>query len=56
VVGSEYWQGMLDWLKDTVYKSGCISDEDLRLFKVADDPKEVVKIIKDFYRKHKSLK
>ncbi len=55
VVGSQYWKGMTDWLRDVVLKSGCISNEDLRLFKVVDKPQEVVKIIKDFYRTHKSL-
>ncbi len=56
VVGREYWGGMVDWLEKVVVKSGCISTEDLKLFKVVDEPKEVVKIIKDFYREHKSLR
>jgi len=53
VFGREYWQDMLDWLKGTVLKNGNISPEDLELFKVTDDPKEVVKIIKAFYKKKK---
>ncbi len=56
LVGSEYWKGMTDWLENVVLKSGCISRDDFKLFKVADKPKEVVKIIKDFYRNHKSLR
>jgi uncharacterized protein (TIGR00730 family) len=56
VVGKEYWQGMFDWLESSVHKSGCVSDEDLKLFKVADKPQDVVRIIKDFYKKHKSFK
>ncbi|MCX5708504.1 MAG: TIGR00730 family Rossman fold protein [Candidatus Omnitrophica bacterium] len=55
VVGKEYWKGLMDWLKNTVLKTGCISEEDLCLFKAVDKPKEVVKIIKDFYKSHKSL-
>lgn len=51
VVGRDYWKGMLAWLSDTVLKEGCISKEDLDIFKVADDPKEVVKIIKNFYKR-----
>jgi uncharacterized protein (TIGR00730 family) len=50
VYGSEYWQGMLEWLKGRVLQSGNISREDLALFKVTDSPKEVVAIIKKFYR------
>ena len=49
--GSEYWQGMLSWLKDTALKSGSISKEDLKIFTVVDSPKEVVQEIKKFYAK-----
>ena len=49
--GREYWQGMLGWLKDTVLKNGNISKEDLELFKIADTPKDVVRIIRNFYAK-----
>ena len=51
VFGREYWKGMLDWLKNTAAKNDCLTEEDLKIFKVADEPKDVVKIIKDFYRK-----
>ena len=47
--GREYWEGMLEWLGDVVLKNGNISPEDLRLFKITDEPKEVVRIIKKFY-------
>lgn len=47
--GSEYWKGMLDWLKDKVLESGNISKEDLRIFTVVDKPKDVVRVIKKFY-------
>jgi len=47
---SEYWKGMLDWLKATVLKNGNISKEDLSIFTIVDDPKEVVAVIKKFYR------
>lgn len=54
--GKEYWQGMITWLQEKVLKEGCVSEDDLRLFKITDRPAEVVKIIKDFYRKHRNLK
>jgi uncharacterized protein (TIGR00730 family) len=53
-VGTKYWKGFIEWMKDTVAPAGCISPEDLDIFKVTDDPKEVVRIIKDFYKKHKT--
>lgn len=50
LVGSQYWKGMVDWLKDTALKTGCISAADLRIFSVVDKPEEVVSVIKKFYR------
>ncbi|MFA5096341.1 MAG: TIGR00730 family Rossman fold protein [Candidatus Omnitrophota bacterium] len=47
--GSAYWQGMLSWLKEVVLAKGNISRKDLDLFKVVDEPQEVVKVIKRFY-------
>jgi uncharacterized protein (TIGR00730 family) len=49
--GSEYWKGMIDWLKKTVLKNGNISQEDINIFKVVDSPKDVVSVIKKFYAK-----
>jgi predicted Rossmann-fold nucleotide-binding protein len=40
---------MLVWLRDTVLKDSNISREDLDIFTVVDDPKEVVTAIKKFY-------
>ncbi len=48
---SEYWKGMLGWLKDMVLKSGFISKDELNIFTVVDTPKEVVNVIKKFYEK-----
>jgi hypothetical protein len=45
LVGSEYWQGLLSWIKGTVLPAGKISAPDLDLIQVADDPAEVVRII-----------
>lgn len=38
--GSEYWQGLLDWLKNTMEPAGNISAGDLDLFLVTDSPAE----------------
>jgi len=48
--GSNYWKGMLDWLKNMVLKNGNISPEELGIFTFTDSPKEVVTIIKKFYK------
>lgn len=51
ILGSEYWKGMLDWLKEKVLKEGNISRKDLEIFTVVDKPKDVVRAIKNFYAK-----
>jgi uncharacterized protein (TIGR00730 family) len=51
LLGKEYWQGMLDWLKNKVLKNGNISKEDLNIFTVVDKPQDVVSVIKKFYAK-----
>lgn len=51
MMGSEYWKGLIDWLKSTVLKSGAVSKEDFKLFTVVDRPKDAVNVIKKFYGK-----
>jgi len=53
LVGKEYWQGLVDWLKKTMLNmEGNISEEDLDLFKMVDTAKEAVQVIDDFYNKY----
>jgi len=47
LVGSAYWSGLLGWLKETMLSQGNIGVDELELIKVADDPEEVLKIIKE---------
>ena len=46
LVGSEYWKGLLDWVKGVVLKEGKISASDLDIFQLIDDPEEIVRTIK----------
>lgn len=43
--GSQYWSGMLAWLREEVLRSGKINEHDLDLFHVTDSPAEVVEIV-----------
>ena len=45
--GSEYWSGLLDWLRERVLPEGKISDDDLALFEVCDEPEHVVSFIQE---------
>ena len=46
LIGSSFWGGLLDWIKDQFLSNGTISEEDLDFIKIIDDPEEVVEIIK----------
>jgi len=45
LVGRSYWAGLLDWMRDTLLRTGSIAESDLSLFHVTDDPDEVVGLI-----------
>ncbi len=45
LVGSSYWSGLVDWLREKVLEDGNIHAEELDLFTVVDEPEEVVKVI-----------
>ncbi len=47
LVGSAYWNGLLDWLKQRMLAEGKIGPDELALLHVADEPDEVVKIIRE---------
>ncbi|MBF0453490.1 MAG: TIGR00730 family Rossman fold protein [Magnetococcales bacterium] len=51
--GSQYWQGLIDWWKQTVLEEGCISKKDLGLMYLVDEPEEAVKIIEAFLHSRK---
>jgi hypothetical protein len=52
LVGKDYWQGLIDWVKTIVLNEKNISPEDLDIFKIADTAEETVKIINDFYTQY----
>jgi uncharacterized protein (TIGR00730 family) len=53
LVGSEYWTGLLSWIKSVMLeKERNISPDDLFLFSVVDTADEVVEIINEFYSKY----
>src|ERR1700685_2484344 len=46
LVGRAYWSGLLSWLRDTVLAEGKIGHAELALISLADEPREVVEIIR----------
>ena len=43
--GTEYWSGLMDWMKATLLKHGTVSEEDFDLIVITDDVDEVVEIM-----------
>lgn len=46
LVGSGFWAGLVDWIRDTLLAAGNIDKEDMLLFKVLDEAEDVISFIK----------
>jgi uncharacterized protein (TIGR00730 family) len=48
LMGSDFWKGLLEWIRETMLRERLIDQEDFELFQVMDDPEEVVRHIQKF--------
>lgn len=48
LMGREYWQGLLDWLKNSMQQKSMILPCDIEMIQIIDEPEEVVKHIKKY--------
>jgi uncharacterized protein (TIGR00730 family) len=48
---SEYWKGLLDWIRDPLLAQGMISPDDLELLVVTNEPTEVVATVVAAYER-----
>ena len=46
LMGSNYWKGFLEWIKEVVLKEGKISSADLDILQLIDEPGEIIRAIK----------
>jgi len=46
-----FWKGFLDWLREPVCTRRLISEDDLNLLRVCDEPQAVIEIVKEWYIK-----
>jgi uncharacterized protein (TIGR00730 family) len=53
--GSEYWGGFLDWMRNIVLARGFISEEDLNLLRVCDEPDLAVEIVQRWYMRQEVI-
>ncbi|CCB86890.1 MULTISPECIES: TIGR00730 family Rossman fold protein [Parachlamydia] len=51
LMGKEYWEGLMDWMRSTVTDHKCISKSDLDLINITDNPEEVANGIERHYRR-----
>lgn len=53
LMGIDYWQGIVNWLRDVVYSDGNMSVEDFDLFRVVDTAEEARDKIMEFHEKYR---
>jgi uncharacterized protein (TIGR00730 family) len=41
-MGVDYWRGLVDWMEESMFGRGYVSQDDLDLFQITDDPAEAV--------------
>ncbi len=51
--GTDYWKGLLRWIKQQALRERMVSRRDLSLFKLTDDVDEVVHLIERHYARRK---
>jgi len=49
MVDSNYWGGLINWMKGTLLRQKMISHEDLETFQVLNEPEEILRTIKKFH-------
>ncbi len=47
---SSYWQGFLDWMRNSTLACEYISESDLELLRLSDEPSDVVEIVKRWHQ------
>jgi uncharacterized protein (TIGR00730 family) len=53
--GSEYWGGLIGWLRDTMLKVDNISPPDFELLRMSDNPEEICQWVCDAYQRNSRL-
>ena len=51
LVGTNFWEGLVDWMKSVLIKNKMISKEDLDLFSVVDTQEDVLNCLEKFHIK-----
>lgn len=54
LVGTSFWGGLIEWIREQLLGLGLISPQDMDLFTLVDEPDEVARILNDFYQAHQT--
>ena len=53
LVGSEYWKGLIKWIKNTLLEENSnVSSKDLDLFRIVDTKDEIISILEEFHNNY----
>jgi uncharacterized protein (TIGR00730 family) len=52
LVGTHFWQGLLEWISKNMVERGMINAEDMQLVQLIDEPANVIDAIFAFYEAH----
>jgi uncharacterized protein (TIGR00730 family) len=50
LMGTDYWRGMIDWIRTSLLAEAAINPEDVDLLRLTDDPDEAIRIIRAYQR------
>lgn len=53
LVGKKYWEGLIDWMQDTLWKHGAVGQKDFDLFRVVDTAEEARDKIMEYHGKYR---
>ncbi len=54
LVGTAFWSPMVEWVKDTLVAEGMVSEEDLDLIQLVDDPAVAVELVVEGAARHRN--
>ena len=52
LMGTEYWSGLMGWIKEQLLSRQYLDAEDMNLFRIYDTTEETVKYINEFYARY----
>lgn len=55
LIGTKYWEKMIDWIRNSPLKEGFILEDDLKYFQVTDDLDYVAKVILERHHEENQL-